>query len=128
MQVVTAGIIEKDDKILIAKRQKGKYLESQWEFPGGKLEPGETPQECLRRELMEELNIDTKIGAFFTSNKFFCNNKEIELLAYKVSFISGDIKLNDHLDAKWVKLEELKNFDFVPADKKIVHELLNAVD
>lgn len=124
MLLVSAGIIEKDGKILIAKRRKGKCLEPLWEFPGGKLEEGETPQECLRRELMEELNIDTSIGEYFCSTSFYCGDKFIKLLAYKVRYVSGEMQMNDHDDIQWVSLNELKDFEFVRADTTIVKKLL----
>ena len=63
--LVAAAVIEKDGKILIAQRKKGWRFAGKWEFPGGKIEPNETPEECLRRELREELGIETEIGDFF---------------------------------------------------------------
>ena len=67
---VAAAIIEKDGKILIAKRKKGSSLAGKWEFPGGKIEPGESPEECLKREMKEEFDIEALAGDFFCSSKF----------------------------------------------------------
>ena len=70
MQKVTAAVIEKDGKILIARRKRDDSQAGKWEFPGGKLEAGETPEACLKRELREELGIETEVGAFFCSSRF----------------------------------------------------------
>ena len=69
MTIVTCAIIEKDGKILIARRAEGQKLAGKWEFPGGKVEDGESPEECLKRELEEEFGIPTEVGEFITSTK-----------------------------------------------------------
>jgi len=124
MQIVTAGILEKNGKIFIAKRKKGKCLKDKWEFPGGKLENGETPEECLKRELFEELNIQIKVEKYFCSSFFKCGEVEIELQAYLVSYLSGEIKIVDHDDFKWIKPSEMLDFEFVEPDIVIVNKLL----
>lgn len=124
MNLVSAGIIEKNGKILIAKRKEGKCLEPFWEFPGGKLEENETIQECLKREIKEELEINIEVGDFVCSCEFFCGEKKIKLMAYKAKYLSGEIKLNDHQEAKWIDLKEINDYEFVRADKKIVEKLL----
>lgn len=124
MRIVTAGIIEKDGKILIAKRKKGKCLEAKWEFPGGKLEPFESPKECLKRELFEELSIEAEIGDYVCSSMFYCNGNQIELMAFMVAFISGEINLVDHEDYRWVSIEEIENFDYVEPDIPIVKKII----
>jgi 8-oxo-dGTP diphosphatase len=124
MQTVSAGVIEKNNKILIAKRKKGKCLEALWEFPGGKLEENETIQECLKREIKEELDIEIKVGKFLCKTEFFCTDKKIVLMTFMAEYISGILILNDHDDAKWVSLNELNNYEFVRADKEIVKALL----
>lgn len=125
MEKVTAGIIEKDGKILIAKRKTGKCIGANWEFPGGKLESGETLEECLKRELKEELNIEVKIGDFFDSSKFSCGDNEIELIAYRVLYLSGELKLNDHEEIRWIKPSELNEYNFTLPDVPIVKRLIN---
>lgn len=69
MKQVTAAVIEKDGRVLIAQRKTGDALAGKWEFPGGKLEPGETPEACLRRELREEFGVETEIGDFICSSE-----------------------------------------------------------
>ena len=124
MDKVTAGVIEKDGKILIAKRKTGKCIGAKWEFPGGKLECGETLEECLKRELKEELDIEVEVGEFIASSRFHCEGREIELLAYRVAYISGNIALTDHDEVQWVGRSDLKNYEFTLPDVPIVEKIL----
>ena len=126
MRQVTAAVLVKDGKILIAQRKLGDALAGKWEFPGGKLEPGETPEVCLCRELREEFGVDTKIGAFICSSKFEYKHLPIELLAYRAEHLSGEFKLNDHDRIEWVSPSELPNYDFCSADLPVVELLLHA--
>ena len=121
---VTAAILEKDGRILIAKRKAGDDLfAGLWEFPGGKIEEGESPEECMARELKEELDIEVEVGMLIKSNKHKYPNGIFELLAYKVKHISGKIILNDHDEIKWVTIDEMSNYKFPPADIPIIHYL-----
>jgi 8-oxo-dGTP diphosphatase len=113
---VTAAIIRKGEKILIARRAPNKDLSGYWEFPGGKIETGETPQECLKRELEEELGIIITVGTFFMENEHHYGNKIIQLQAYECEHLSGSIILNDHDQVEWVETFEFLNFKFAPAD------------
>ena len=121
---VTAAILEKDGKILIAKRKTGdKLFAGLWEFPGGKVEEGETPEECMAREIKEELNISVEVGELITSNKHKYPHGIFELLAYRVKYISGEIVLNAHNEIKWVNIDDMANFEFPPADIPIIERL-----
>ncbi len=120
---VTAAVIEKDGKILIAKRKRGDRMGGKWEFPGGKLNPGETPEACLRRELKEELGIEAEVGAFICSSRFWYYFMPLELLVYSARHISGELRALDHDELRWVAPSELHNHDFVKADVKVVREL-----
>ncbi|MEW5803641.1 MAG: 8-oxo-dGTP diphosphatase MutT [bacterium] len=124
MQVVTAAVIEKEGKILVAKRRRGDHLENKWEFPGGKLEQGETPEQCLRRELLEEFGIETRIGEFICSSQCVYSHISIELLAYRAEHLSGAITLYEHEEIRWVWPEELEAYDFANADIPIVKKLM----
>lgn len=123
MKQVTAAIIEKDGKILLARRKEGDALGGKWEFPGGKMEPGETPEACLRRELMEEFGVKTKVGAFFCSSRFEYKHLPIKLLVYRVRHVSGEFKLNEHSEIAWVPPAELLNYDLSSADIPVAAEL-----
>ncbi|MEW6378304.1 MAG: 8-oxo-dGTP diphosphatase MutT [bacterium] len=124
MQVVTAAVIEKGGKLLIARRRKGDHLENKWEFPGGKLERGETPEQCLRRELFEEFGIETRIGDFICSSRFVYSHISIELLAYRAEHLSGEFTVHEHEEIRWVWPRELEAYDFADADIPIVKKLV----
>lgn len=124
-QKVTAGVIEKDGKILIAKRKTGKCIGAKWEFPGGKLEECETLEECLKRELKEELDIEVEVGEYFATSRFFCSGIEIELIAFKAQYLSGEITLTDHEEVKWVSVGELSEYDFTFPDIPIVKKIMS---
>ena len=121
---VTAAIIWKEDKILIAKRAKGEHLEGLWEFPGGKIDKDETAEQCLQRELFEEFGIETKIGKFVCENFHDYENKQIRLIAFNVLHKSGDFTLNVHDEIKWVLPIDINNYNFAPADIPIVNKLI----
>ena len=121
---VTAAIIVRDGKFLIAQRKlNDDIFGGLWEFPGGKVEDGETPEECMSRELKEELDIEVEVGELIISNKHKYPQGIFELLAYKVKHISGEIILNVHDEIKWVTYDEMSNFEFPPADIPIIEKL-----
>lgn len=123
---VTAAIIERDGKILIAKRGKDDPLKDKWEFPGGKVEPDETPEECLQRELEEELGVVTEIGEFIFSRKHEYSHIAIDLLVYRAHHVSGQFAALDHAEIKWVAPRDLGKYDFPEADAPIVEMLMKA--
>ena len=116
MVLVTAAIIINNGLILIAQRDNNQKLAGKWEFPGGKIEPGETPEECLKREINEELGIDIEIDSFFGKSVYRYPAGEITLFAYKAKWIEGNLKLTVHSQVKWVKPCELEKYNFAPAD------------
>lgn len=121
--VVTAAVIVKDNKILIAQRKRGDPLQGKWEFPGGKIEETESPEACLKRELFEEFGIDSRIGNHICSNRYRYPHVFVELIAYKVTYVSGDLRLNSHQAIKWVTIDELSQFVFAEADMPIVKKI-----
>ena len=121
---VAAGIIVHNGKILIAQRKHGKSLEYFWEFPGGKLEEGETLPQCLQRELMEELNLSIKVGEFFMTSSYDYDFGTIVLNAYFATCEQEDLSFHpDHEQARWVALEDMDNYNFPPADRPILEAL-----
>ena len=124
--VVTAAVIEKDGRILIAKRKKGWRFGGKWEFPGGKIEPCETPEECLKRELREELGIEAQIGEFFCSSIYTYPHVTVKLLVYHAFHLSGEFELYDHEEIRWVTRAQLLQYDFPEADKVIIEKLIGA--
>lgn len=123
MQKVTAAVIERDGKILVARRKRQDAQGGKWEFPGGKLETGETPEDCLKRELQEELGIETEIGEFLCSSKVAYDHMAIELLVYRASHVSGEIALRVHDRVEWIVPEALSKLDFSEADKPVIRLL-----
>jgi 8-oxo-dGTP diphosphatase len=122
---VTAAIMSSNGRVLIAQRKSGHHLAGTWEFPGGKIESGETPEECLRRELKEEFDIDTRVGAFLGESIYAYDHQTIELLAFRVVWEDGILRVREHARAKWVRIGQLARFDFAPADVPFVEKLLN---
>jgi len=122
---VTAAIIKRNGRFLIAKRKKGMHLENKWEFPGGKIESLDTsPEECLKRELKEELGINVRVGNFVAESIFDYGDRTIRLLAYQVEYLSGKFKLNAHEEIKWVNIDEFGKYDFAEADLPLIEKIL----
>ena len=121
---VVAAIIKQEDKILIARRKKGKHLEFKWEYPGGKLENNEEENDALKRELKEEFSIEATIGRYLTESFYEYGSVNINLKAYLVENFSGDFKLIDHDKIEWIKIEEIKKYEFAPADIPINNYLI----
>lgn len=125
MQTVTAAILIKDGKILIARRSVTDRLSNKWEFPGGKVEGKETPEACLVRELMEELGIDAQVGDFLAESCYHDEHGSIRLLAYRTYWVAGDLDPKVHDEMEWASLGELDLYDFAPADIPFVMKLMN---
>ncbi len=123
MKDVTAALIIENRQVLIAQRAGHGEAALKWELPGGKIEPGETPELCLKREIKEELNIDVEVLDFFGENRYRYAFGEIRLLAYFCRRLGGNIKLNVHNSVEWVSSECLAHFDFAPADIPFVEKL-----
>ncbi len=125
MKKVTAAILIKDGKILIAKRKADDRQANKWEFPGGTVEQNETPQACLKREIQEEFGINVSVGRILGESIYHYDHGSIKLLAYRAHWKSGKIALNDHADYRWVSAKALVEYDFAPADIPFVEKLQN---
>lgn len=122
--LVTAAIIKKRGRYLIAQRPRGKHLSGQWEFPGGIVEFGEDPEECLEREIKEELGINIKAKKIFDYSSFIYDNKRhIILIAFLCDFLSGKIRTIGIKDYKWVRPREMRSYKFCKADLLFVKKL-----
>lgn len=126
MKTVTAAIIRKGNKVLIARRAPGEKLAGFWEFPGGKVEEGETLQECLERELQEEFGIITKSGKVLVSSIYEYAHGIFEIVALETMIISGKPELRVHDEIGWVDIDKLSTVQFLPADIAIVDYLVDA--
>jgi 8-oxo-dGTP diphosphatase len=122
---VTCAIIEKEDLVLVVQRSSTMSLPLKWEFPGGKIEKNETEEECVIREIKEELNLEIEISKRLSSSIFNYPNFSIELIPFIARQIGGQIMLNEHTDYKYLVKEELLDLDWAEADIPIVKEYLN---
>ena len=117
---VVAGIIFRDDgKFLIAQRNLNKNQGGLWEFPGGKLEPGETCEEALAREIREEMAADIEVLECVGENIHHYPEKDIRLMFYKAKLLSDDVTLLEHEDCRWITKEDKNKFEFAGADVKV---------
>ena len=122
MKVVMAAVVERDGKYMICRRGPGRRLEGVWEFPGGKLEAGETPEQGLARELREELKIETDIGLILDA-QLESEFNEFIILYYRARIISGEPALTEHSEIKYVRPSELMLYEFSTADTKAAKRL-----
>jgi A/G-specific adenine glycosylase len=121
---VTAAVIRKKGRLLIAQRPLGGRLGGLWEFPGGKVESGETLKQCLRREIKEELSIRIKVGRQITSIDHAYTHFKITLHAFECELMSGKPQALQVQDFKWVRMNELKKFAFAKTDLRIISALV----
>ncbi|MCM3745099.1 (deoxy)nucleoside triphosphate pyrophosphohydrolase [Sporosarcina luteola] len=120
---VAAAIIVKMGKLLITKRSESMSLPNLWEFPGGKLKEDESPEDCVVREIREELKVDITVLRYFTTTRHKYDFGEIELIAYVAELDNGKITLTEHSEFKWVDIRSLCNYEFAPADIPIIKKL-----
>lgn len=123
---VVAGIIYFEDKILCVQRPKNKlhYISEKFEFPGGKIEKGESKKEALIRELFEELNINTNIQSLFLSVVHKYPDFELTMHSYICKVETKNLILHEHIALEWLTLNELKKLDWAAADVPIVDKLI----
>jgi 8-oxo-dGTP diphosphatase len=115
IRVAAAVIVRADGAVLLARRRQGKSHAGLWEFPGGKLEPGETPEACLARELREEFGVEAEVGEHVASGRA----GTIELLGYWARIVAGEPRLSDHDAIAWVVPRLLTSYAMPPADLPI---------
>ncbi len=123
VHVVVGIIINKDDQILIAKRASHQHQGDKWEFPGGKVEEGETPQQALQRELKEELGIDIKSANQLIEIKHQYSDKAVLLDVYEVRKWQGEAVGREGQPLRWVDRSDLKLYDFPAANAEILSSL-----
>lgn len=119
-----AALIVRAGEVLICQRRPDQPMALQWEFPGGKIEPGESPEEALLRELNEELGITAKIGGHVTHIRHnYRHGGAVDLQFFAVQEFTGEIENRIFHQVKWVKLEELPAYDFLAADRDLIKDL-----
>ena len=123
MKKVAAAVAYRDGKVLLARRAPGQDLAGHWEFPGGKLEPGESLQACIERELFEELGVEAKAGAVLADAKFHYPGGAIHLFAIEVRLGRGEPQMRVHDALDWVGVDRLAEHKLSPADIEIAAKL-----
>lgn len=123
---VTAAIIRRNGKILICRRGDGGSCAHLWEFPGGKIEAGETAFQCIVREIQEELSLEIKPLSIFDEYAYSYPDKEIYFTFIEAEIVSGELQPSVHDELCWVAPAELLNYEWCPADTRVVNTLTEA--
>ena len=126
MQVinVVAAIIKKNNKVFITQRGHGEF-KGKWEFPGGKVEVGETPEDAVVREIKEELKSEVKVERYYDEINDVRGDSCFNVKFFICSLVSGELELTEHLASKWVEPKEINEKDFMEADKSMLNNLKN---
>ena len=124
LRLVAAALIVRGDEILIGQRRPNQPMALKWEFPGGKIEAGESPQQALARELEEELGIHATIGPLVTRIRHnYRHGGAVDLQFFAVREFSGEIVNHIYHEFRWVRLEELSGYEFLAADRGLIQDL-----
>ena len=121
---VVAAVIYKDGAYFTTQRGYGE-VEGMWEFPGGKIEPGESHDVALKREIQEELGVDIAIENLLCTTEYDYPSFHMTMHCYLCSIASGEIELREHKSARWLRPEELGSVEWLPADKDVISRLNN---
>jgi 8-oxo-dGTP diphosphatase len=123
---VACAIIERDGLVLAAQRKEGMRLALKWEFPGGKIDPGESPEECLKRELIEEMGVEIDLGRPLDPVTHQYSFFAVTLYPFVCTIHSGDITLHEHAAIRWLPPEELLSLDWAEADIPLIEHYLQS--
>ena len=124
--IITA-VSEKGETIIFATQRGYGDLKGGWEFPGGKIEEGETPQEALKREIMEELETEITVGELIDTIEYDYPTFHLSMDCFWAEIVSGDLVLKEHEAAKWLTKEELDSVDWLPADITMIDKIKAAI-
>ena len=119
---VVAAIICKDGAYFATQRGYGEF-EGMWEFPGGKIEPGESAEDALKREIQEELGVDITIDKFLCTTDYDYPTFHLTMHCYLCSIVSGEIELREHKSARWLTADLLNSVEWLPADMDVIKQL-----
>ena len=119
---VAAAIIVKDNRIFATQRGYGEFKDG-WEFPGGKIEPGESAQEALVREIREELDVDIRVGKLLETVEYDYPEFHLTMHCFICELLSEEIVLKEHEDARWLKKEELDSVGWLPTDVGVIGKI-----
>lgn len=121
---VTAAIILKNDTVFIAKKGPDGRFAHKWEFPGGKMEEGEKPEDCVVREILEEFGITIQVTGFFAESIHTFPEGQLRIFAYYCQWVGGEISLTEHAEYLWAPIQSLDQHDFAPADLPLAQKLM----
>ncbi len=121
---VIKAINEKGEPVIFATQRGYGDFKGGWEFPGGKIEEGETPQQALKREIMEELDTEIKVGDFIHTIEYDYSTFHLSMDCFWCEIVKGDLVLKEHEAAKWVTLDKLDELEWLPADETLVKILI----
>ena len=119
---VVAAIIRKEGKIFATQRGYGEWKDW-WEFPGGKMEPGETPEEALKREIREELSTEIRVDDLLCTVEYDYPKFHLTLHCYLCSLVTEALHLNEHEAARWLANDELDSVKWLPADREVIEKI-----
>lgn len=124
---ITKSVNEKGETIIFATQRGYGDLKGGWEFPGGKIEEGETPQEALKREIMEELETEITVGELIDTIEYDYPTFHLSMDCFWAEIVSGDLVLTEHKAAKWLTKDELDSVDWLPADITLIGKIREAI-
>ena len=120
---VVAAVVMRNGKYMIARRAPGKHLAGYWEFPGGKIEEGESPEDSLQREIDEEFGVYAQVGAYLGENVHGYGDKTVRLMAYEATVEQDIHQSTDHDQIEWVELNQMDDYPLAPADVPLLRYL-----
>jgi len=126
ISVVGAVVTNSKDEVLCALRSPVMSLPNLWEFPGGKIEPGERPEESLHREILEELNCTIQVGTRIETTRHEYDKVIVELSTFQSTIVSGEPQALEHAELRWVPVKQLDSLDWAPADIPAVKKIMKA--
>jgi len=118
--IVVAAVIRREGRVLLTRRRRGSHLAGYWEFPGGKLEPGEAPEDALIRECREELGVDVRVRDILDVTFHRYPEKDVLLLFYDAELVAGEVQDLDHEEHAWCTAADLDSYQMPPADVRIL--------
>ncbi len=120
---VVAAVIFKDGRVFASQRGYGAFKDG-WEFPGGKVEAGESPERALQREIREELETEIRVGELIDTIEYDYPDFHLSMRCYACEIISGDLHLIEHEAARWLSAEQLESVDWLPADISLIPKIV----
>lgn len=123
MLIVVAGVAQRAGRVMVCRRRAEASNGLKWEFPGGKIEPGESPEEALRREIREELDTVVDVGERLCDVEWDYPEFHLSMGCYLCTVVSGELTLREHESARWLDDAHLEDVNWLPADRTVIEEI-----